>query len=874
MSAPTASPPCSVGTSAAGIDKKLKRRVPDSARQRAAAACNRCKARKVRCIRNLGSVASDPCAACAQLGVSCEASVKKPKRNYAVGDHLSARYRALDELIRGLCPGESVDDLSDIIALASRKGIGITVQEEKFDKAFDPFRPPHSSQPNVLTFPSNHTSPSDPAFALKVPEGRLIPASTGGYHYVGPSSSYMFANTIRYLVAKSQIHTPTDSWSGLWRQIRAAEFTSPNRTTALDARIQGHPMTKAADEDNADTSPAAIASPQHSERSGATITNLPVPHNQSWTVFLPSRDVADRLVKAFFARVHPNMPIFHRGAFFTKYETLWSAAALTPRSLDNVPIPDRGWLCSLFLCFVHGAHSLERDGLADASGIQERYLAIIVRHGLQRMIMTPTLQNVQALMLLSLYQHNSGERNTAWMVLGHAARTAIALGIQRDGENGNFDPVERNVRRMVWWHLHLFEQNLCSILGRPTATNLLEVSATLPDEEVIDGSDLPPSFLTYAVSLSCIAARIKRFIGAVSIDFDKPTELEHASRLAHQIDQQLHQWLEDLPPHLQVDQYFAVPKHQRAVLLLHVQHNYLRSCLGRPYLLSYIDWQLNPQTEPMPPSIAMFAETCLTGSEIVIEYLLALGRANLLEGEVWYDFFYAQHAALILSLPFLPQAANPRDETPAAYTESPQEKARKAAVYNILSLAQSTRLAPTYRILVHVAIQFARIVGTWPESVGEAEDNVFPPYSSTSPLSQTSAPTFAFHEPSTNVGGTQSATVQLADATAQPEKSAQPLSFSDFTGPDLWSGLPSLTFPNDPIQSDHDFTSNTAGQSAFSFDQFFNFGTHTASSGMQSRRGSLSFPLVGQGDAYQNTDFNTGQSNTDTLLWDLFNPRA
>jgi proline utilization trans-activator len=37
------------------------------------------------------------------------------------------------------------------------------------------------------------------------------------------------------------------------------------------------------------------------------------------------------------------------------------------------------------MIYVLGAQALERDGLADASGIQSRYLAIVVRDGLQRL---------------------------------------------------------------------------------------------------------------------------------------------------------------------------------------------------------------------------------------------------------------------------------------------------------------------------------------------------------------------------------------------------------------------------------------------------------------------------------------------------------
>lgn len=86
-----------------------------------------------------------------------------------------------------------------------------------------------------------------------------------------------------------------------------------------------------------------------------------------------------------------------------------------------------------------------------------------------------------------------------------------------------------------------------------------------------------------------------------------------------------------------------------------------------------------------------------------MEALLSLASAASLEGEVWYDYYYVHHASLILSLPFL---VDFNDQHVAS---------DRAIISATLNLAQKSRLAPTYRILINVSIQFAKIVGIGPD---------------------------------------------------------------------------------------------------------------------------------------------------------------
>jgi proline utilization trans-activator len=701
--------------------KKGKRRVSDAHRQRVSVSCDRCKTRKIRCIRIPGN--GDACAACAQLSLACEATLPRKQRVYASYDQLQLRYRLLDTLIKKLYPDENVDSIEGIRSLA--RGHGLDMSGFEIEGAGDNL-PVYEAESSTSGSQAGTLSLEDAnLFAsvhrLHIPEGALIPAPRGGYHYVGPASSYQFANTIRYLVKKFSTHTPPLDRPGYRRQQRAHEFTSAARTTALEARIPGHPVMAAELEESSpsirdtfnvtcrsetDTNP----SPQDRTTPRSVLGSATAAEHND---FLPPRRLADRLVDSFFDRVHLNFQLFDRNTFRVQYESLWSPT----QSVAGSAIPESGWTCVLYMVFVLGAQSLERDNLPEAAAIQRRYLTIVVREGLQRVVLTATLANVHALALLGLYQHNAGERNTAWMLLGHASRMAIALGIQRDGETANFDYITRNTRRTTWWSLNLFEQSLSFILGRPSATSTIDVSARYPDEDFSNGGDTPHGFLQYAVKLGDISAQIKRFIASNSTHFASPTRLAETTDMANQLDQVLLRWEQSLPLHLQSFAPFATSRHRRSVHLLHATYNHLRSVLGRPYLLCCVDHELDYQSTPLsessnalPNAINTLAQTSLVGARKCLGVLADLANHGCLEGELWYDYYYIHHASLIISLPMLIDSVSPR------------HAADRGLVSTALNLAKQSRLAPTYRILINVSIQFADIVG-----IGPADDPSRPP---------------------------------------------------------------------------------------------------------------------------------------------------
>ena len=719
--------------------KNSKRRVPDSARRRALISCDRCKTRRIRCARATEDV---PCESCLDSGTTCKSTIPRRRQAYGGPDDTGARYKALEALVQSIFPNEDCNDTQNLLRLTAERNASMP----GLDQAVDFFEPAHdlSSQrlerQTAMTAISSSNGPTtafqpllsgssvvassvaaqtptssitasipwpcnvDPAVqgtVTNLSEETCIPAPHGVAHYVGPASSFEFARAVRQLVAlRSQ--TLDDTQTRLDRRSKLrAEFANLKTSIALEPRIQAHPASAVTEQGN---DPATGPSPTQND--GQEGLRSVSPSRRWLRALVPSRGVSDRLVQAFFDRLHPNYVLFHRGTFHTRYDSIWQRSPVY--RYDREP----GWLCSLFMVFVFGAQLLEHDGLEDAVGLQRKFLRH-VRERFHHLALTANLPNVQALLLLQLYEHNAGERNTSWILLGQAARMSIALGMHREGTSHNFDAIERNTRRMVWFTLYSFEQYTSLSLGRPSTIKALEVNVQLPDEAFLDGNDYPPDYINHASKLMDLTSKVRHFATAASPNcFDEPFLISMVDSLTI-ISKELSTWYTRLPRHLRPEWCFISPRHLRAVLLLHINYHYIASVLRRPYLLSKVDHDIKHQamtdSSYLPPSrstICSFAQECISSSMEIANMLQRLSSESLLEGLCWTDFFYLYHAMLALSLEFL---GRPRLSATDEWTS--RERAISANVSFMIEMCQTHQLGPTYQILCQVAIQLAYIVG-------------------------------------------------------------------------------------------------------------------------------------------------------------------
>jgi proline utilization trans-activator len=446
---------------------------------------------------------------------------------------------------------------------------------------------------------------------------------------------------------------------------------------------------------------------------------------------LPDREMADTLIEAFFDRVHPNYVLFHRGTFQLRYEAIFSSGdeedAGDESEADHLPSRlDIGWLCSVFMVFLFGLQFLEPAERRQTLNVQRRCLDF-VETILFQVINSTTLSNVQALLLVQLYRHNSCERNSSWMLLGCACRMAISLGMHRDGATGGFDPIERELRRRVWWTMYSFEQQLALTLGRPSAMlDGCEINVGLPNEGMMDGKTyMPPAYLRNSLSLTRIMTKMRTVIAAsYAVDRDVESKAgkripnaamdpETTTRFLHQLDT----WHSNLPPNLDLDWNAVGSNHYRACHLLRLIYYTAKQIATRAYLLQRLensfvqhessDIDRDPSYEATEEE---FSRVCLDSAVSNINIVKRLWSSKQLEGVVWLDLYYAYHSAIVLLIDRLimnredERAQQRRNSVPSVVLLE-----RKEALAAVLDIMRDIRKCKTMQLFANITLYLAEI---------------------------------------------------------------------------------------------------------------------------------------------------------------------
>ena len=579
----------------------------------------------------------------------------------------------------------------------------------------------------------------------KIPE-RLYPNSQNKMSYLGPSSSFKFMVRLRQMLATSCIGSrDRSSISSTREDVREGRVglrdESSRRDFATHRTIEGqtlgtwtHMGIEERDDDEAAESfnPSPVASSSAARNQWIDITTSQSNLTKYVRETLPDQETADTLVEAFFDRVHTNYVLFHRGTFQLRYEAVLSSGDeedVRPETENNNKFPpeiDVGWICSIFMVFLFGIQMVEPAKRQQTSKIEARCLRL-VQNILFQVIDSTSLSNIQALLLVQLYRHNSCERNSSWMLLGCACRMAISLGIHRDGATGGFDPIERELRRRVWWTMYSFEQQLALTLGRPSAIpESCEVNVGLPNEGMMDGKTyMPPAFLRNSLSLTVIMTKMRTFIAASSAanaESEATAEKKDCPRFAidpettrrflHQLDT----WHSNLPPNLDIDWNAKGSNHYRACHLLRLSYYLAKQVLTRSYLLQRLENVLNSregnkdQDNAHETIGAEFSRVCLASAVSSISIIRRLWSSNQLEGVAWLDLYYAYHSAIVLLVDRL--TANqvgqrlPQGDDP---TESQALLERREALTAVLTTMREIRKCKTMQLLTGLTLQLAEM---------------------------------------------------------------------------------------------------------------------------------------------------------------------
>ncbi|KAI1453145.1 hypothetical protein F4805DRAFT_385350 [Annulohypoxylon moriforme] len=742
----------------------------------------RCKCVRLQSTSGAGNDATKrdyqpPCKLCVETGIPCVTTMPRKQRVYGSVENLDKRYRALEALVSGLFPDLNPRASADeLVAFGQDKAIAMPDFSESSDQprpaSIEPLSQLDTTKPSTQNvnqqwkrpgsnlviagidgyktiLPPSYLMRSTPSASSTQPSPdsavestvehnaentELILDATGRPHYIGPCGSLAFFAEMRELFARQTNITrglqETESMSrNLTMSQRRTFFNSNPLAASLGGTgdrgrasgspsgrfSSGSPHNRILDHLDGDSPPRICEDMLRDHFDDPEFWRY---RKRVSTIQLPPRERTDMCVRAFFHHVHPNFILFHRLTFQRAYEKMWRCWEAHRKSTRTDRVKEFsvsvGWLCCLYMIIILGSRALPQNG--DSLEFQRKWFAQVDR--LPPLLGTSSLPNVCAYMLLSLYFHNTNDRTSAWTFQGAACRLAIALGMHRESSSDLFEPVERQLRKRVWWTLYGYEQFLCCSLGRPSAIDDREMDVGIPDEEYLDTNLLPSRYVEHEAQLNMLLAAVRRGI------FDPSFVPGKMSTRALEFLDALAGWEDALPRGLGPAAFMASldgnSNQRRSSMLLHVQYHHALTFLTRPFLLETIRSSCGGESlGPDAYRVRGLSKVCLTAAMRCSELIVNIWRAGHINGVTWIDIFYAYMASLDISLALLSPDSLHQDEEhpeiskPRLMQRHTIEEMRNA-VAQLCDVMTTIEVCGTNARFAKAAFEFASALGIIP----------------------------------------------------------------------------------------------------------------------------------------------------------------
>ncbi|THV03323.1 putative fungal-specific transcription factor [Dendrothele bispora CBS 962.96] len=275
----------------------------------------------------------------------------------------------------------------------------------------------------------------------------------------------------------------------------------------------------------------------------------------------PERDLADKLVNAYFSRIHFLMPVLDKPSFLQQYNHVMNNI-----HDHNLARKETAFISLIFSVFACAASLVQDERLLlsarpDEGGMGMLYYerALILQYISHA---NTQVAHVQCFILLSSFLCSINCLPQAWLLVGQAVRTGQDLGLHRSPRRLTISNIEKETRRKIWWGVYTLDRMLAVALGRPIGINDTDCDVELPVEvddenlpEYFDGASMsskPLSLMTGSVAmikLYQIGGRVLREVYALENCKDnlEPERKAELQRTVEVLDNELTQWCNDLP---------------------------------------------------------------------------------------------------------------------------------------------------------------------------------------------------------------------------------------------------------------------------------------------------------------------------------------
>ncbi|KAG9675633.1 hypothetical protein KCU95_g16341, partial [Aureobasidium melanogenum] len=289
--------------------------------------------------------------------------------------------------------------------------------------------------------------------------------------------------------------------------------------------------------------------------------------------FLP-KELGEAFISAYFTLMHPQGPILSERDVRQTWEALWTGPSYTPNQSKKLAQQK----AILYMVLAIGARLTDHEPSSSDAWAQHFY----DRAGVPTDSFEETsLLGTHLLLLRAMYGMQIGRPNMMYLYLGHASRSAMALGLHRAqvvAGNNSF----LNTLRLTFWTTFYMERMVSMFTGRPSCFVDESIDTPHPTDcqHAEDGSqNIEYAYIRAMAALGKISERIM----ACHYSPTKPTrvsDLTEVNRVNNECSGALNELLETLPPYL----HFFDDKTPIGETWQEVQ----RICLGATYHIACI----------------------------------------------------------------------------------------------------------------------------------------------------------------------------------------------------------------------------------------------------------------------------------------------
>ncbi|KAH6867352.1 fungal-specific transcription factor domain-containing protein [Thelonectria olida] len=366
-----------------------------------------------------------------------------------------------------------------------------------------------------------------------------------------------------------------------------------------------------------------------------------------------SRQVIERLVNSYFSVYHRSYPFVHEPSFRAQlHEVVQRPQRRSWQMLLHTIVALGGW------CLNHTHSELDDQLYHHALSFGED----------ECLFESANLTFVQALILFSNLCQKRNKPNTGSNFLGLATRMALSLGLHRELPDWNIGPLQREMRRRVWWGLYMFDSGASTTFGRPIL---------LPETEAMDVwpvLNIHDEYLTSRTELSPKEIDEPTLYSGMKYQSDLHLKSNHISnRLlsssgispegALSMDATLDRWSNTLPMYLRLDYDVSLAEpsfyFNRSRLwwrfwnlkIITFRQLFLKRAVERGK--GIVPTQVN-QVDEKCRSIAVHAASATVAS--IDQYTKHREITRLV---AWYSIYFIFHASLVISLAILGDSESP-----------------------------------------------------------------------------------------------------------------------------------------------------------------------------------------------------------------------